>query len=293
MSDQIDKPTEQQEHPHSPRELETLAWFEFPATFLIIAKRYSGKTHLLKWMMSQLLAEHPPSGSQPHKNFDLGIIVSRTAKATGEWNILPNKYIISNYDEDIVKKLYEYCDKKKRQKKPVRMFMIFDDIVGFVNLKTDFMGTLITTARHIGISLFFISQKMTDTIPPVLRTNSDYVFVFKNQNMKEVRDVWEEYGSALYNKFNDFADYVTENIGDYKALVINKKTQSNNWQDIYRIIRAPANIPNFFFDPAKKQNPKSNNEPNQPIHKVKPSSIPPKASQGHYSGFAPRLSKYL
>lgn len=251
------------------QDIDSLKWFEFPGTFLIIAKRYSGKTHLLKWMFSQI-----------HKQFDLGIIVSKTAKATGEWDIINSKYLLSNYEESVIEGLYNYCDLRKRQGKPVKMFMIFDDIVGYVNLKTNFMATLITTARHIGISLFFISQKMTDTIPPVLRTNSDYVFIFKNPNLKEVRDIWEEYGSALLSEFNDFKEWMKNNVGDYKALVINKKTQSNEWQDIYRIIKAPEKIPSFFFNPKGKNSKKKNI-----THREAQSSIPQTGSRGRYFGF--------
>lgn len=258
------------------QDIESMDWFEFPGTFLIIAKRYSGKTHLLKWIMSQI-----------YTKFHMGFIISKTAKATKEWNIIDDKYILDN-DESVIEGLYNYCDLQKRKGQEKKMFLIFDDMIGFVDLKTPFMATLITTARHVGISLFFISQKMTDSIPPILRVNSDYVFIFKNANLKELKDIWEEYGSTLLEDFKQFKKWMIKNVAQYAALVVNKKTQSNDWQDIYRMIKAPEHIPQFFFKPKAKASKNSN----QINHTTKPSSIHPKESTQHYSWFGPILSKY-
>lgn len=256
-------------------EVDTIEWFTLPCTFLIIAKRMSGKSHLLKWMMKQFNA----MGS-----FDFGMIISATAEANHEWDIIPKEFIISNYNEQYVENFLALGKKKKKEGKKFNSFIIFDDFIGTVNLKTPFMSQFIATARHYNISSFFISQKMTDAIPPILRLNADYIFIFKNGNKVELQNIHKEWtGNFGDGSFDDFFQWMDTNIENYRVLVIDKRIQSNKSKDVYRTIKAPEKFGDFFFDfKVKNQEKSKQKKPN--LNKAKSETILQRVLGKNYSG---------
>ena len=63
-------------------------------------------------------------------------------------------------------------------------------------------------------------------LPPVLRNNLDYVFIFRNNIVKERQKIYDNYAGmfANFEVFNQVMNQCTEN---YECLVIDCKTQSN------------------------------------------------------------------
>jgi hypothetical protein len=61
---------------------------------------------------------------------------------------------------------------------------------------------MITTRRHKKIQMWLIFHSLRAVIVPVIRSNIDYLFVFKVSNSKLLTSVYEEY----YSMFDDFQD---------------------------------------------------------------------------------------
>lgn len=210
--------------------------FKNPAFYLICAKKYSGKSHLLKWLLYNFIKT---------KQFDYGIIISATAKVTGEWNIIPNKYIFEKYDESLIETIYEKQAQETKFRSGVRCFILMDDVLGTVQLKSPTITKLSTTGRHLNITTFLITQWLT-AVPSVVRSNAEYVICLRQPNQIVLKAIWEQYG-GMYGSFKEFSEYFKKKIQDYQAFVINQKTQSNSLEKVYSTIKAPEDIPKYFL----------------------------------------------
>ena len=97
---------------------------------------------------------------------------------------LPKENIKVNFTEDDVSsymtKMEKVCKQKgkKSLEEVPKVCMIFDDILGFPKfLKSATMSKLITTNRHMNISVIILSQYFKK-LPCVVRTNASYTMVF-------------------------------------------------------------------------------------------------------------------
>ena len=68
-------------------------------------------------------------------------------------------------------------------------------------------------------------------LPPDLRSNIDYVFIFRNNIVKEREKIYNHYAGMFptFDVFNQVMNQCTEN---FECLVIDNKVQSNNISDI-------------------------------------------------------------
>jgi hypothetical protein len=67
-------------------------------------------------------------------------------------------------------------------------------------------------------------------IPPHLRCNIDYIFILRENQMKNRMRIYEQYAGMFpsFEVFNQVMNQCTEN---YECLVIDNKTQSNRLED--------------------------------------------------------------
>lgn len=209
-----------------------------PGMFLTIAKKYSGKTHLMKYIIGALARA---------KRFNYGIIVSGTAE-TGEWNIVPKRQIFSNWD-DAGSKIEKVITRQKQlqaEGKPLpSIFLVLDDIVGVVNANSGLMSQLASMSRHWNMTLFVCVQSVTK-IPPLFRQNAEYLFAFKQNNIDQIKVLYAEFGGA-FGTSAEFVDYMQKNVHTYRALMINIKTQSPKKEDIFKLVIAPPNPAKYFI----------------------------------------------
>ena len=97
---------------------------------------------------------------------------------------LPKENIKVNFTEDDVSsymsKMEKVCKQKgkKSLEEVPKVCMLFDDILGFPKfLKSSTMSKLITTNRHMNISVIVLSQYFKK-LPAIVRTNASYTMVF-------------------------------------------------------------------------------------------------------------------
>jgi len=205
------------------------------ATVLIVAKRFSGKTHLLRWIFYNL---------GKAKKFNYGILFSQTGKSNKQYDFMPENSIFVKFDESILENLYERQRELWEGGKKIYCFIILDDFIGDANLTSPIMQTIVSTGRWYGISLFICSQKFTQAVSPLIRDNTDYAIFFKNKNSKVIKLIWEEYASD-FGDYKVFLHWFQKQVVQYSALLIDTKTQSGEFNDTFGLISAPKNIPPF------------------------------------------------
>ncbi len=113
--------------------------------------------------------------------------------------------IYTKYSPLVLENIINKSDKKNQQ------LVVIDDGTQYGNMLNESTFTeLITTSRHLKITLFFITHSMKSVMTPKVRANIDYLFIYRITNDKLLRgSVYEEFFSMLpdfkdYNEFKHF-----------------------------------------------------------------------------------------
>jgi hypothetical protein len=197
---------------------------------VFIGKRNTGKSYCMKDILSY------------NRDIPVGVVVSPTERANGYFEkFIPKMLIYDELEEKIVstflsRQINITKDRKKELEKhgsstiDPRAFLIFDDcmynkaITKDKNIRCIFMN-----GRHYKIFLLITMQHGLG-LPPDLRSNIDYVFIFRNNIVKEREKIYNHYAGMFptFDVFNQVMNQCTEN---FECLVIDNKIQSNNIND--------------------------------------------------------------
>jgi hypothetical protein len=200
-----------------------------PGLVIITASQGSGKSHLMKYIISQ------------HKQkLKYGIAFSHTAFNEGNLSYIPKKYIFAQYQPDKLQNLMKIQESLPQGKRPLA-FVILDDCLfdSWVNCKH--FNRLMTQLRHYNI-LVIITTQYVNKISTMIRENAFQVCIFASDTERSLKSLYESYGQK-FEKFSDFKDYIMKNTGDYKFIFYNRNEMDKDKQ--YQILKAPAKLPNF------------------------------------------------
>lgn len=205
---------------------------------VMIGKRGTGKSFLVKDMLYY------------HKDIPVGAVISGTEAGNGFYSeIVPKIFIHNEYSTDIIenalrrqKSILKRLKKMNKLGKNVsyklkqgtsedpRMFIILDDCLFDSKWTRDVcMRLLFMNGRHWKIMLI-ITMQYPLGIPPVLRTNIDYVFILR-EPIKENRErIYKSFAGMFptFDAFNQVMDQCTEN---FNCLVVDNTTRSNKLDD--------------------------------------------------------------
>lgn len=158
------------------------------------------------------------------------------------------KYRHANFDEAVINNLLELQKTFISINRPKNAFLILDDCIGTVKFNSPIWDVLATTARQYNISIFITAQKWTK-LPPVIRSNSEYILLFKGLDFATLKSVYEDYGTAI-PKFDDFRAFIAKNTENYKVVMITNNTPSNAINNVFSVLKAPDKFtqkrPNCF-----------------------------------------------
>ena len=198
-------------------------------TISLVAKRNSGKSVLLKYLVQEEI-----------QNFKKILVICPT-KFNGfydDW-IDPN-CIFEDYNEEWVEKLISKMSKINQGKNndtADHILLILDDCCS----DTRFHGSpslkkLFSRGRHSFCSIIITCQMMHH-IPPLCRSNSDFLLVgqLNNQNLDLLCD---EFRTGLEKK--DFKKMYTRLTTNYSFLIINNNSvkKSDDLNSLYASIKA-------------------------------------------------------
>jgi len=197
---------------------------------VFIGKRNTGKSYCMKDILSY------------HKDLPVGIVISPTETANNYFEkFIPNMLIYDEYEPAIVKKFLDRQININKQKSDAlkkygtsdidsRAFLILDDCLYDKSWPTDkSIRSIFMNGRHYKI-FFLITMQYCLGLPPILRANVDYVFIFKNNLIKEREKLYNHY-AGVFNNFETFCTVMDNCTDNYECLVIDNKVQSNKLED--------------------------------------------------------------
>ncbi len=194
----------------------------------LIGKRRSGKSFCMKDILYHL------------RNIPQGIVMSGTENSNSHYGtFIPPAFVHNGFDKHVLEKLMLRQKRMTYKKKSMpgysdldnRAFFIMDDLMydSKTWLKDKNIKEIFMNARHF--SLFYaVLLQYSLGIPPALRGNVDYIFIFRENNKAFRRRLYENWAGCIgsYELFCQIMDTCTE---DFGCIVIDNTTRSNNLEE--------------------------------------------------------------
>ncbi len=182
---------------------------------VFVGKRKTGKSCAIRDLMW-------------HKKYiPIGQVISGSETANPFFNqFFPKTYIDDEYSEEILsnilkrqRKIKQFAISKKTGKKvDPRFCLVFDDCLHDNRWKTTTnMKSVFMNGRHYSI-LFILALQYCIGIPPNLRSNIDYIFIFRDNSIINRKKLYENYGGCIpsFQMFSSLMD----NLDKFECLVI-------------------------------------------------------------------------
>ncbi len=223
---------------------------------ICVGKPRSGKSTLVKTLL------YNKSNLLP-----CGVVMSGTEDTNGSYKkFIPDSFIYNTYREDVLEKLIE------RQKLAIHnlpnpfAFLVIDDLGDDKSVyRRPTQMNLFKNGRHLQLFYILALQYSMD-IFPAIRQSTDFVFIFKENNIRFRKSLHENYAGAVgdFTTFCAVMDQLTE---DRTALVIDNTTTSNKMEDIVFWYNAKNDLPPETFEMGSPQYWQFHNERYNPEYK--------------------------
>jgi len=210
-------------------------------TIILIGKRDTGKSFLIKDLLYY------------HRSIPLGAVMSGTEAGNGFYGkILPKQFIHNAYNTSIVEKVLQrqkmICKKMTKDMEQFnrtnidpRTFVIMDDCLYDSSWTRDeIMRLFFMNGRHWKVMLI-ITMQYPLGIPPMLRTNIDYVFILRENITTNRKRIYDNY-AGMFPTFESFCQIMDQCTENYECLVIHNNAKTNNLLDQvfwYKADKAP------------------------------------------------------
>lgn len=202
------------------------------AVCIFIGRRRTGKSTLVRDVLFH------------HRNIPSGTVISGTEESNDFYKkIVPPVFIHGAYTPVIVQNfvnrqkliMKKIMEEQKARGQPSRMdpraFLILDDCLYDDSWTRDLnIRYLFLNGRWVKV-FFLITMQYPLGVPPVLRTNVDYVFILREPYLNNRKRIYENYGSA-FPSFEFFCQVMDQCTQNYECLVVSNNTQSNKLEDI-------------------------------------------------------------
>jgi hypothetical protein len=203
--------------------------------WLIIAPRGSGKSVLLVDLLSK---------TSKHYDFGLGMTATRDTVEVFK-DFLPADMIYSNgYDYEAADTFLEVSKQLSDEKKERHGVLILDDCMFDSKVcKSKTQQNLHLNGRHYNTTIFNTTQYAM-IIPPVIRSNIDYVLCLQELKLSNRRRLFEMF-YGCFPSFAVFNTVFTNVTREYGCLVLDNTTTSGKIEDVIKWYRANPKIPDF------------------------------------------------
>ena len=204
--------------------------------WLIIGPRGSGKSVLLKDILYQT-----------RKQYDFGVAFTATTSTVDTFKeFLPHHLIYKNgYNYEKGAQYLATCKRLTAKGKQRNSLICLDDCM-FDNkvMKSDAMTEIHLNGRHSGITLVNTTQYVMGTVPPVVRTNVDYVLVLQDSVLVNRKRLFE-YFFGNFPTFKEFDRAMTQVTESHGCLVLDKTQTSAKVSDTVFYYKAKSALPPF------------------------------------------------
>jgi hypothetical protein len=186
---------------------------------VFIAKRGSGKSTCVKDIMC-------------HKKYlPVGIVCSGTEDGNGFYkNFIPDSLIYNEFRLDAIESVVNSQRLLVNQGKKSPAFIILDDCMYDKKfLRETVIRQIFYNGRHWNMFFLLTMQYVMD-LTPDLRSNIDYVFVFRENILQNREKIYKQFFGIFptFDMFNQVMNKCTEN---YECLVLDNTSKSNKIED--------------------------------------------------------------
>jgi hypothetical protein len=199
---------------------------------IFCAKRCSGKSELIKYLISCYKTEwnkiYVVSPTETVNSFYKKAGIADDNMIFEEWS--------ETWIQSLITKMTTINANKAKEERR-KILLICDDVAADKNFHTSKMlKILVARCRHVNITLIFTIQHLT-MLPPICRSNSDYVFLGQLNNAS-VNIACDEFVAGNIDK-RQFLQIYHKNTGNFNFLVINQNSikDNSNLNEIYGVIR--------------------------------------------------------
>ncbi|CCV02472.1 ATPase 3 [Armadillidium vulgare iridescent virus] len=189
---------------------------------VVIGKAGTGKSTLIRYLLFLKRSIIP-----------VGTIVSGTEESNSFYSkIVPSLFIHTEYNEKIIT---DFIKRQKYAREHIQenpwAFLLLDDCTEDKKIfSSKYQQALFKNGRHWKMFYILSLQHSTD-IPPSIRTNVDGVFIFRETNENNLKNIYTNYAGVI-PKFEIFKAYMSQVTGDYTALYIDNAAQDNgHWHE--------------------------------------------------------------
>ena len=197
---------------------------------VLIGKRDTGKSFLVRDLLYY------------HQDIPIGTVISGTEEGNGFYaKMVPKLFVHNEYNTAIIenilkrqktvlKQIKKEMETYKRTTIDARAFVILDDcLFDGAWTRDKMMRLLFMNGRHWKIMLV-ITMQYPLGIPPMLRTNIDYVFILRENYIANRKRIYENY-AGMFPTFVSFCQVMDQCTENFECLVINNNSKSNKLFD--------------------------------------------------------------
>jgi hypothetical protein len=197
-------------------------------TVVLIGARNTGKSVLVKDMLFH------------HKHIPVCTCISPTEEANKCYsNIIPPIFIHPEYTSELIEKV---LDRQKdlvskiqnglidgNEIDPNGILLMDDCLYDRTWVKDKSIREIFMNGRHWKL-LFILTMQYPLGITPNLRSNIDWVFILRNNIMRDRKTLYEHY-AGMFPSFDIFCETLNQCTENYECLVIHKSSRSNKLED--------------------------------------------------------------
>ena len=178
-----------------------------------------------------------------HRDIPSGIVFSGTEEASPFFgDFVPDCFIHSEYDPELIDSIMNRQKRKIREAKNQglsetgkhqsnNLFIVLDDMLhDAASWKKDkTIKSIFFNGRHFNF-LFILTMQYAQGIPPELRSNIDYVFIFNEPSVANRKRIYDAYG-GMVPSFEHFCNILDACTQDHECLVIKTSGNSSDLKD--------------------------------------------------------------
>lgn len=210
----------------------------------LLGRRRTGKSTLVKDILYNI------------RDIPVGMVICPTEAVNQFYgDIIPSVFIHDAYSPAIVQKFIDRQTIIRRKnlnqiKKFGRStidpygFIILDDCVYDDSWTRDpCIRFLFMNGRHVK-ALFMFTMQHPMGVPPALRTNIDFTFILKDNNMTNRKKIYDNY-AGIFPTFELFCEFMNQCTENFECLVIDTTADSNDLDKMVFWYKANVNLPQF------------------------------------------------
>jgi len=210
------------------RKFNVKAMYRDPMVF-IIGKRRTGKSVLIADLLF-------------HRN-SCGVAVSGTECVEPIYGkFMQKQYIYDTYTPELIENVIkrQFYIKRQFDKDITETGTSNIDQRTFIVLDNCFHDD--KWSKDVGIRFLFMNGRCISTtcifamsygmpIPPNLRGNIDYVFIFRESHLANRERIWRQYAMDIFSEFDTFCQVMDQCTLNFECLVIDKTSSSSKIED--------------------------------------------------------------